>query len=233
MIVWLASYPRSGNTFLRIVVHRLSGYGSAAVYPVDGVRERLGNALVADDPGPRSLAEARDSPAVHFVKTHRRRSDDVAETDRALYLVRDGRDALVSFARQRAEGDPRRYCAELEALILRRHGGTAGWGGNVLSWLPPPDAESTAPVVVIRFEDLVADPVGVVTGALRRVAPDLAVSDTPVVPTFDQLHQEDPGFFRRGVTGTHRDELPTDLEELFWSIPDNRTAMSRLGHGSR
>ncbi len=42
VIVWLASFPRSGNTFLRILLHRLYGVRSSVVYDVDGVAQRLG-----------------------------------------------------------------------------------------------------------------------------------------------------------------------------------------------
>ena len=231
MIVWLASYPRSGNTFLRIVINRLYGRGSSTVYPRDGVRERLGGELVVAGRGGASLEEARDSSDVHFVKTHRRRSYDVSDVDHAIYLVRDGRDALVSFARQRAEQDPGRYVDELRALLERRSGGTASWGQNVLSWLPPEGAVGTSQVGVVSFEDLIKEPIRVVTDALSPVAADLPSPGESTVPTFDQLHQLDPQFFRRGRNGTHREEMPDDLKELFWSSADNRMAMSRLGYG--
>lgn len=85
--------------------------------------------------------------------------------------------------------------------------------------------------MAVRFEDLIAEPVRVVTEAVSRVAPDLSLRATSAVPTFAQLHDVDPQFFRRGVSGTHRDELPADLEDLFWSHEDNRVAMGRLGYG--
>ena len=230
MIVWLASYPRSGNTFARIVINRLSGRGCSTVYPVDGVRERLGGNLVVSGRDDLRLDDARASSDVHFVKTHRRRDDEVSDADRALYLVRDGRDAVVSFARQRSEEDPGRYRAELEALLARHRGGTASWGQNVLSWLPPDESNGPSRVLVIRFEDLIDDPNGVITRALSRVAPNVPIRRGATVPSFTQLHQLDPHFFRRGLVGTHRDEMPPDVEDLFWSYEDNRAAMSRLGH---
>ena len=43
MVVWLASYPRSGNTFLRIVLHRLYGVPTYSVYDDDDpVAQRVG-----------------------------------------------------------------------------------------------------------------------------------------------------------------------------------------------
>ena len=47
MIVWLASYPRSGNTFLRLVLHRLFGVPTYSVYEDhDPVALRVGPELV-------------------------------------------------------------------------------------------------------------------------------------------------------------------------------------------
>jgi hypothetical protein len=35
MLVWVASFPRSGNTFLRIILHRLYDIQTSTVYDVD------------------------------------------------------------------------------------------------------------------------------------------------------------------------------------------------------
>ena len=47
-----------------------------------------------------------------------------------------------------------------------------------------------------------------------------------VIPAMDELRRSDNLFFRRGRTGSHRDEMPSELHELFWSRPDNRAAMA-------
>jgi hypothetical protein len=53
VIVWLASYPRSGNTFLRVVLHNLYGVPTYSVYEDDDpVAERVGPALVGYRPKP-------------------------------------------------------------------------------------------------------------------------------------------------------------------------------------
>jgi Sulfotransferase domain len=168
VLVWLASYPRSGNTFLRILLHRLCGVRTSVIYDVDGVAERLGPDMVGFERRRHSLQVMRESAAVHFVKTHRQRDGDVDESDRAVCLVRDGRDALVSWARLECEKPGREFRTELERMIktdARR--GTGSWGSNVLSWLRPPVPQR----VVLRYEDLVGDP----AGSLRRVLTDLAL----------------------------------------------------------
>jgi hypothetical protein len=235
MIVWLSSYPRSGNTFFRIALKRLYRVPSYVVYDVDGVAEQIGTELMDAREKPASFDAMRASSEVHFVKTHRQRNDPVvAEQDRAVCLVRDGRDSVVSWARLNTAhladrpDYPDRFAAEARAIITRRTGGTGGWGQNVLSW-----SRSTAPAPAwVRFEDLIADPQRVVRAAVAQVAPNLESAGTATIPTFKDLQKTDPGFFRSGRTGTHKTELPPDLHDLFWAQPDNAEAMRRLGYAA-
>ncbi len=233
MIVWLASFPRSGNTFFRIALHRLYQVPTYVVYDVDGVAEQIGTDLMDARDRPGTLDEMRASPEVHFVKTHRQRDDpSVAEADRAICLVRDGRDCVVSWARLwtaqfTGESDyPARFAAEARAIITRRTGGTASWGQNVLSW-----QRTAAPQPFwVRFEDLIADPRQTVETAVNATAPGLQAAESGQIPSFDDLRDRDPGFFRAGTTGTHRTELPPDLHDLFWQQPESADAMQLMGY---
>ena len=172
MIVWLASYPRSGNTFLRIVLHRVYGVPTYSVYEDDDpVAQRVGPGLVGYRARPADRKVMADGPEVHFVKTHKRRKTDGHP---AIYLVRDGRDAVVSSARLRVRTTPassearhgfeRLLREEITRPYLASQPSSGSWGGNVLSWL-----DGTAPLAVLRFEDLVADPRSA-RGARRELA---------------------------------------------------------------
>ncbi len=225
--MWLASYPRSGNTFLRIILHRLYGIRTSTVYDVDAVAWRLGADLVGYTGRPARLTEMRADDQPHFVKTHRQRDADVDENDRAVCLVRDGRDALVSYARQASEKDPATYEDELRSMILHEDRlGTGRWGSNVVSWLRPPAQHR----VVLRYEELISDPRAAVTSTIATVAPTLGLRPEGAVPSLDELKGHDELFFRRGRIGSHRDELPTELHQLFWSRPENQEAMALLGY---
>ncbi len=227
MIVWVASFPRSGNTFLRIALLRLYGIRTSVVYDVDGVAERLGRDLVGSEERPASLAEMRADTATHFIKTHRRRDDDVDASDRVIHLVRDGRDALVSWARQHSEQDPAQFESALGAMIdSTDERGTGSWGANVLSWLEHPEANR----VLLRYEALIADPAARANEIVATVMPGVQQIDGAVIPSFTELHQIDGLFFRRGVAGSHGDEMPEALLQRFWAGAGNRAAMQVLGY---
>ena len=234
MIVWLASYPRSGNTFLRLVLHRLYDVPTYSVYEDDDpVAQRVGPTIVGYRPKPADRKLMADGPEVHFVKTHKRRKADGYP---AIYLVRDGRDSVVSAAKLRAttESAPGEGKSRFERLLreeitrsyIAGQPSSGSWGGNVLSWL-----DGAAPLAVLRFEDLVADPCGAAALAVSSLMPDLVPAANVSIPSFNELHGIDPDFFRRGVVGSHRDEMPDELRELFWAQSENAVAMRRLGYG--
>lgn len=228
MLVWVASFPRSGNTFLRIILHRLYGVRTSTVYDVDGVAARLGADLIGFTERPGELADLRAADEPHFIKTHRQRDADVDEQDHAICLVRDGRDALVSWARQTSEDDPNRYEAELRTKILRDTPvGTGSWGSNV------PELAATARRASHRVALRGLDPRPVGRGPTGH-HPAGAPFDGAARcfdPSLNQLRRHDDRFFRRGRTGSHHDELPASLHDLFWSRPDNQAAMALLGDG--
>ncbi|GAA1672133.1 hypothetical protein GCM10009733_081650 [Nonomuraea maheshkhaliensis] len=221
VIIWVASFPRSGNTFPRIVLKHLYGVRTSTVYDVDGVAERLGSELIGFEERSSSIGEMRASERPHFVKTHRQRA---GEEDPAICLVRDGRDSITSWARLNGAPD---FEAEARRIIDRREAvGTGSWGRNVLSRLRPPAPHR----VPLRHEDLIREPRRAVEQAVAALVPSLRPLPDARIPTFAELRQVDGGFFRRGHTGTHADELPDELHRLFWSRPDNVAAMELLGY---
>jgi hypothetical protein len=226
VIVWIASFPRSGNTFLRIALHRHFGIETSVDYDFDGVAERVGGDFIGFRDRPSSYDEMRQSGEVHFVKTHRQRDDRVHESDKAICLVRDGRDALVSWARLRSESEPRSFEAHLEEMIsTNAKRGTGPWGRNVLSWMQPPVGNR----MVLRYTDLIAEPTATVTTAVEALGLDLRPRQEAVIPAFAELNRLDRGFFRRGVSGSYLDEMPEALHDLFWSKPENVAAMALIG----
>ena len=221
MRVWLASYPRSGNTFFRVILG--DRYGVPSVTP-SAMPESWQKLWRYDA----KRQEKADPAAPEFVKTHGLPGGDA---DTAIYIVRDGRDALVSFAhfvlthnrKRPAAGDdnPFLFRGALRDLILETRAGCGTWSSNVEAWTARPNT------AVVRYEDLVADPCGVADRALEAIGVRLTAVSDAITP-FEELKSVDPKFFRRGTQGTHRDEFPADLIDLFWA--HNEAAMRRMGY---
>src|SRR6185369_14366761 len=89
--VWSASYPRSGNSFLRIILEKMFRTPTFSIYRVEGQNFRDPSAEALED-APflprkwrRQLSEASDAKLT-LIKTH-----DWPEDDRpAIYIVREG-----------------------------------------------------------------------------------------------------------------------------------------------
>lgn len=225
-MIWLASFPRSGNTFLRNVLFEVYGLESSTFhmdpdYPLDEAYETY-----------------------PFVKTHLlpHQLNPGNKNIQAVYLVRDGRDALCSMAHHRkdivAPGSD--YYENLKAAIIAERGTFfGGWASNVKHWIRRAD-------IIMRFEDLIRDPIAC-TERLRLIT-DLPQPDPDRLPTFTQLKLGIPQYgsgknrksseeemlelskknFRKGKTGTWKEEMPEELHELFWSYHGD--AMDMLGY---
>jgi hypothetical protein len=176
-IVWIASYPKSGNTWLRFLTCNLL-FG-----PIESA-EKLD--WLAPD-----LHELRGTvqlPAQRVMfKTHFPYSPALPLgkfTFAALYIVRDPADVLLSnyhySKRTGAPGtiDPADFDRYVDDFIatqgdprwLAMNMGT--WEGNVRSWI---EATDEFPVLQLRYEDLLADGAAAAAGICRF----LGISRTP------------------------------------------------------
>ena len=91
-VIWLASYPRSGNTLLRTILHQSFGLQSASVYPNDlGGNKELESYVGQIEHDENRKIHFPDD-AIPLIKTHEPPKDESG----AVYIVRDGRAACVS-----------------------------------------------------------------------------------------------------------------------------------------
>lgn len=229
MIFWLASYPRSGNTFFRICTTRLFGIETPADAPTD-VANILEKGVINIGKKRLSVAEMIADQKTFLVKTHKLMEDEFP----AIYLVRDGRDSLVSFTHRRLAKDgvttkdkdwQSKYNHKLKELMTTRTSVFGNWGQNVCHWLN----KNSEAMAVVKFEELISHPQASVTKALDKVSYPYRVEGDKV-PSFDELHSSYSDSFRRGKIGSYQDEMNHELHELFWSVPENVEAMQRLGY---
>jgi len=231
MIIWLASYPRSGNTYFRLLLKQYFGLSTFSVYEDKVISKNSQiQEIVGHESRSRSIESLRDDENIHLVKTH-----DLPQEDNmpAIYLVRDGRDALVSYAHYTQSFENHTDSAKqsqnfnfvLRDLIVY-NASFGGWGPNVLAW-----TNRTSPVTVIKFETLVqsAEPWKIVAQALGEINhPVLNYEKKNAIPSFEELHRQMPGFFREGKIGTWKNEMSSELHEIFWK--QHKTAMDKMGY---
>ena len=87
MIIWLASYPRSGNSLSQVFLKGSFGLQTYQAHPP------LAVAHFAEYLDAESLSEAAAASQTYFVKTH----DPPPDRAKAIYIVRDGRSAVISY----------------------------------------------------------------------------------------------------------------------------------------
>jgi len=145
--VFLASYPRSGSTWLRFMLFEsllgeASGFGSVNLAIPDVKLHRAGLPLM---PG-----------GARLIKTHEVYK---SQYQKAVYLVRDPRDvALSEYAYQTALGLVDQNLDDyLNRFLHESVNPFSSWRTHVESWLNAPLEKEQ--LLVIRFEDLRADTV--------------------------------------------------------------------------
>lgn len=218
-MIWIASYPRSGNTFLRNIFFDTYGLESTS-YPREG--------------------KHRDDVDYQITKTHELPSlvPDLKDDDFVIYLVRDGRDAFVSnsfygknFLKSEASLD------EITHHQIMANDGAffGGWSNNVAQW-------SKRANLIIRFEDLTTQPeyyLGKIAAMLQLSEPD-----TSKIKSFTELKNSIPKygsgskkgnqkdfvqhFFRKGKIGSYKTEMSTAYQKLYWRM--HGRVMKQLGY---
>jgi hypothetical protein len=151
--LFVASYPRSGNTWVRFLLMDLAT-GHRPDFPqVDRAIPRVGLHEAAPD-----LAAGH-----RLIKTHEPYRGDYR---RAVYLIRDVRDVLVSWFRvtRPDPDDLSGFDAFVRDFVTERASPYGCWTTHVRGWLDA--TELGAEVLIIRFEELQAHP----DATLRRIA---------------------------------------------------------------
>src|SRR6266576_1460422 len=178
-IVWLASYPKSGNTWIRFLLLNL-------LYGKQESTEHLQTRI--PDIHTRGFTIPSPGPSVTYVKSHLK-MDGMPYLDRTwgfIYVVRNPIDVMLSnlsyvYLTYRIPDDPqirddvkREYVAQFiehrgDPRWLRD--GMGSWDEHVESWHANPDQ---LPALFLRYEDLLAD----TSSELQRVCDFLGLKKT-------------------------------------------------------
>jgi hypothetical protein len=141
-LIWLASYPRSGNTYLRTILWQCFGLRSASVYPTDLGQNKALEDYVGHIEHDQQHRITFPEGALKLVKTHEYPRDD----GRAIYVLRDGRDACISLWKFYDKQIP------LAAVVRGEHRfGT--WAAHANAWRPTERPNT----LFLRYEAMVGD----------------------------------------------------------------------------
>jgi hypothetical protein len=223
MIIWLASYPRSGNTMLRSMMQQAFGLKSFSMY--DDLGDIGSRTDISDGTGHEFLgcsfeefyAQRRHSPELNLVKTHQPPLDD----GKAIYIVRDARSSIISWhnmlVRLRKRTD-----VSVADLIRGEKVKWGDWTSHVRAWAPLHRQRT----LLLKYADLVARP----DEMLQRVSTFI---DQPLIGVwknnFDQLHQLFPEFFNQASDEKNLAQMTAEDEKLFWTLHGD--CMRELGFG--
>jgi estrone sulfotransferase len=158
--VWFASFPRTGSTWLRFIlcnVISLQEMDGADVdfHMVDDVIPALGR------PGLFRPWTYQSMP--RLVKTHQPyRRGWFARPERAVYVMRDPRDAMVSYFNFLERRSHLPFHGSFADLIRHRRYGLEAMLINHVSW-------AARKPIVMRFDEMKADPVGRIDALLRQL----------------------------------------------------------------
>ncbi|MFQ5632603.1 MAG: sulfotransferase domain-containing protein [bacterium] len=219
--VFIVGHPKSGTTWLQNLV----------------AGEFAPNSLVFDlVPGHRQHYYKRyRTPS--FFKSHRLPQP---EYKRVIYLVRDGRDVMVSYfhhlkAVKKKEIDFLKVVTAEEVIWPYK------WHEHVEAWLSNPHG---AQMIIMKYEDLKSNPVK----ELRRFCEfvdvqreDSLLESINQKASFEKMRQkearfgignrkwpDDKFFIRRGEVGSYQDEMPSDILEMF--LRDAGDTLRKLGY---
>lgn len=202
--MWLASYPRSGNTYVRAVLHAAFGTAVESKYDEDY------------DAFPASFGQmiGRSSPdRFRIVKTHDIENDDAP----TIYIVRDGRASVVSYFH---------FCRRFEfersmESIIAGETPFGSWSGHVRGWAPTTRKDT----LFLRFEEITARP----DDAIEQLADFLRVRPSGrFTGDFHTLQSTSPDFFRSGSNDRNIGELTEAQRALFDSLHGD--VMNELGY---
>ncbi len=176
-IAWLASYPKSGNTWVRFILHHcLFGEPRESLdvnRRIPDVHRRMkGDALeTADDDGTILAKTHYQLDAAHPM---------LDRTARALHIIRDPRDVLLSALNYRRLNGvtPEQLSDRAYAEQFIRAGGDTTWLRQKMgTWASHADSWAGAdafPVMTIRYEDLKRDTPATMRSAVEFLGLDVA-----------------------------------------------------------
>ena len=181
MFIWLASYPKSGNTFTRALIasyffskdgnFNFSLIKNILQFPDLGLFRRLGVDVKNEKEVIKNYVKVQESinvkKSVQFFKTHsylfnieNNPFTDLNNSLGVVYIVRDPRNVVLSASRHNQKSHEKTVDDLINGHVLGRNDGTrptvysGSWSGNFNSWK---SFQSVNKYLLVKYEDLIND----------------------------------------------------------------------------
>jgi len=236
--VFIVSFPKSGNTWVRFLIGNYLTEGKIAFTNA--------HLLIPDVHfNPTAIEAIQTHP--RFIKSH---STFSAEYPKVIYVVRDGREACVSYYYFLIKsGVIQREMTFSQFLRMEFIPGNlpyGDWGKHVAGWLDGANAQN---ILIVKYEDLIANSELELEAIIRfsgLILNASKVREAAQKSTFDEMKKNeeiDPdyakkmgvhfkdtsyGFMRSGKTNSWKNEFSSEDEELFWQ--KFGPTMERMGY---
>ncbi len=269
-LIWLSSYPKSGNTWLRAflgnyffnhdgpmplaMLKQISSGDSSGTHYSEITKKPAEKLTTAEQMQARQVVLSRiaGQAPMSLIKTHNANRMEAALplipealTQLALYVIRDPRDVVISYADHFGLS----FEDAAQALNDSSNGTPAGqkivaqfmdsWSGHVRSWVDATDIN----VCTIRYEDMTADPETAFAKIVKSMGAPLdkatlkraikyasfdSLSKMEAKGGFEERSGAQERFFRKGRAGQWRDTLPEPIAARI--LADHGEVMARFGY---
>lgn len=231
-ISWIASFPKSGNTWLRFIAAHV-------LFDLGGDSAKVDAAVPDMHYSSGGLSHQYDG--AYVVKTHfpYDKLPDRFDFGKAAYVVRHPLDVVASSAQYLDPEGERDQQLQLASQFIEygnlKHWygmGFGSWEGHVKSWI---DAADDAEILVLRYEDMLDDPTGAISQFAKHFGVELddervrRIADETSFDSMKALEEADIdrgvglfnteskykrtgfSFLQRGQVGRYKDVLTADL----------------------
>ncbi|MEN8263810.1 MAG: sulfotransferase domain-containing protein [Nitrospirota bacterium] len=232
--VFLVSYPKSGNTWVRFLVGN---------YITDCKVDFINSHLILPDVhfNPQDCAKISSRP--RFIKSHK---SFISTYPKVVYIVRDGRDVAVSYYFYQIKignFDPNiPFSIFLEKFLEKGFNDFGSWSEHVQSWIDKKN------IILITYEDLLDDAekqlekillfsnVEVDKNRISRAVKSssfnhmqkLEVKQHDSSPPLMNVKNKEIQFMRKGRSGDWKSHFIKEDEERF--LNKNKNIMKKLGY---
>jgi hypothetical protein len=257
-IIWLASYPKSGNTWFRIFLANLFSNSNAPVninnlhsFPIASSRDIFDEiaGVSSSDLTFGEIEEMRPEVYEHlaanlemdvYIKIHDAFTHTpsgkllVSEkaSKKAIYIIRNPLDVAVSFAHHEGVTFDRiieimnsqhyAFCNSSKKLNFQMQQRLLTWSSHVSSWTE----QRVFPVKVFRYEDMINDTFTTFREAVQFL--ELNFGDQEIEKGFREKSPASESFFRKGKTGSWKEELTSAQAEKI--ISQHSDMMKKFGY---